>query len=118
MSTEVSVVRKIVGAVIASLVCGALGVFILWNFRTTFGLCLGSFFILMMLCIALPTPLHLGLVVFKDNTAMIGPAIGELVRMGRRKTDPVVEVPAEPAVPVQPLGANVETRGDIPEGEG
>jgi hypothetical protein len=111
MAKEVSVVRKIIGAIAAALICGALGAFILWRFHTNVGLIVGGSLVMLAVAIALPTPLHLGVVVLKDNITLIGPAIGDAVRMGRRKTDPVVEVPVEPVTPALPLGADVEEPG-------
>lgn len=79
---------KVIGAILASLVCAATGAYILWQFHTFGGLVGGGLLVLLSVAIALPTPFHQGVSALKDNLVLIVPIVTGALSGGRRVTDP------------------------------
>lgn len=78
----------VLGAIVAALVCAVTGAYVLWQFHSTTGLVVGVGLILLGVGIALPIPLHSGIVAIKENSVLIVPVIVDALKGGDRRTDP------------------------------
>lgn len=86
----------ILAAVLAALVCGATGAYVLWQYHTTTGLGVGVGLILLSIAIALPVPFHLGVTAFRENAVLIVPVIVGALKGGTRSTDPPKDLEIPP----------------------
>lgn len=83
----------VASAILAALVCAATGAYVLWQFHTTTGLIIGVLLILLAVGIALPIPLHSGMVAIKENSVLIVPVVLDALKGGDRHTDPPKDAP-------------------------
>jgi Kef-type K+ transport system membrane component KefB len=79
---------SVLSAVVASLVCALTGAFVLWSFKTNWGLLAGVALVLLALAIALPVQLKRGTTELKDNATVIVPVVVDALAGGERHTDP------------------------------
>jgi hypothetical protein len=93
MKDELKHALAFVGMLIAALVCALAGAYILWQFKTTYGLIGGAGFILLSLGIALPIQLGKGAAAVKTNVVLVVPVVYDALTGGGRKTDPPANPP-------------------------
>ena len=84
---------KILGAVLASLVCALTGAYVLWQFHTNWGLIGGVGLELLALAIALPTPFTAGMATLRGGLVVIVPVVLDALKGGARKSDPPADPP-------------------------
>ena len=81
-------VLAVIGAILASLVCVLTGAYVLWQFHSTAGLCVGVALVLLAVGIALPIQLKSGVEAIKENSVLIVPVIVGAMKGGDRTSDP------------------------------
>lgn len=72
----------------AAVVLGLTGAYVLWQFHTLPGLCVGVGLIFLSLLIAVPLQLRQGFTEAKDNAVIIVPIVHDALAGGDRSTDP------------------------------
>lgn len=82
---------KHIAGFFAALIIAALGVYVLWQFKTGYGLGFGGFCVFLSLGIAFPTQLGQGITTLKVNVTVIAPALKDAF-LGTRAGDQSVTV--------------------------
>lgn len=84
---------KILSAILAALICAALGCYMLLVMKSTWGVGL----VLLAVCIALPIPFTAGVTTLKTNLVVIVPVVLDVLKGGSRRTDPPADTPKDAA---------------------
>jgi hypothetical protein len=76
---------KTLRRVIASFILAALGCYVLWLSRTTWGLMIGVPLVVLALAISLPAELRSGVIVMMDGAEIMLPLVREVRARARRR---------------------------------